>query len=82
MVIGMNVDDDRSGVYPFVKQMGMSYPVVFAASSTASEDYQVEGIPTFVFIDPQGRIVHVFEGFRADMIDAWEYDFQQVTAAH
>jgi thiol-disulfide isomerase/thioredoxin len=77
-VIGMNVDEDPSGVLPFVKQFQIPYPVVFAGASSASEEYAVEGIPTFIFIDAQGRIVQRFEGFRIEMVDAWEYEFQQL----
>jgi thiol-disulfide isomerase/thioredoxin len=79
-VIGMNVDEDPSGVFAFVKQFQMTYPVVLAGASSVSEDYVVEGIPTFVFIDAQGQIVQKFEGFNREMVDAWEYEFQQLSA--
>ena len=80
MVLGMNVDDDPSGVNAFVKQFHMTYPVLYAGGTSVSEAYQVEGIPSFIFIDPQGRIVKRYEGFRFDMVDAWEYEFQRLTA--
>jgi thiol-disulfide isomerase/thioredoxin len=76
VVLGLNMDDDPSGVYGFVKQFKMTYPVLFAGNSSVPSDYEVEGIPHFVFIDPDGRIVQVYSGFSYAMIDSWERDFQ------
>jgi thiol-disulfide isomerase/thioredoxin len=76
VVLGMNIDDDPSGVYPFVKHFKMTYPVLLAANSSVSSDYEVDGIPHFVFIDPQGRIVQIYQGFSPQMVDAWEEDLR------
>jgi thiol-disulfide isomerase/thioredoxin len=81
VVLGLNVDDDPSGVYPFVKQFQMTYPVLYAGGTPVSDAYQVEGIPTFIFIDPQGRVVRRFGGFRFDMVKDWEIEFQRLKAA-
>ena len=79
MVIGVNVDEDPSGVYPFVKHFKISYPVVHAGGTSVPEDYHVEGIPLFIFINKEGRIVKRFDGFRPDMAEDWEFEFQQLT---
>jgi thiol-disulfide isomerase/thioredoxin len=76
VVIGMNMDDDPSGVFSFVKKFKMTYPVVFAANSTAGADYELEGIPHFVFIDPAGNVVRIYQGFAPDMVGAWEEDLR------
>ena len=69
-------DDDPSGVYDFVKKFKMTYTVLFAANSSVPGDYEVEGIPHFVFIDPQGHVLRVYQGFSPDMVDAWEEDLK------
>jgi cytochrome c biogenesis protein CcmG/thiol:disulfide interchange protein DsbE len=74
MVLGLNMDDEPSGVYGFVKQFHMTYPVLFAGNSSVPNDYEVEGIPHFVFIDPQGHILRVYQGFSPDMVGGWEED--------
>jgi thiol-disulfide isomerase/thioredoxin len=76
VVIGMNIDDDPSGVFSFVKKFHMTYTVVFAGNSTAPSDYEVEGIPHFVSIDPAGNVVRIYQGFSPDMVGAWEEDLQ------
>jgi cytochrome c biogenesis protein CcmG/thiol:disulfide interchange protein DsbE len=77
MVLGLNTDEDRSGVYSFVKHFGMTYPVLYAGNGPVAESYGVEGIPTFIFIDKAGRITRRFEGFGLSMADAWEAELQR-----
>ncbi len=81
VVLGINVDEDPSGVYSFVKHFGITYPVVLAGNTPTPESYGVEGIPLFVFVDKNGQVVRRFEGFRPDMYEAWESEFQRMTAA-
>src|SRR5262249_59548523 len=76
VVLGLNIDDEPSGVYGFVKKFKMTYPVLLAGNTSVSSDYEVEGIPHFVFIDPQGRIQQVYQGFAPQMVDSWEEEFR------
>ncbi len=76
VVLGLNLDDEPSGVYGFVKKFKMTYPVLLAGSSSVSSDYEVEGIPHFVFIDPQGRVLRVYQGFAPDIVGSWEEDLK------
>lgn len=78
VVLGMNVDEDPSVVYPFVKRHQIHYPVVLAGASPISESYRVDGIPMFFMIDPQGRIVRRFEGVNEDMPQEWESELQRL----
>ncbi len=76
VVLGLNMDDDPSGVYGFVKKFKMTYPVLFAANTSVPSDYEVQGIPHFAFIDPNGHILRIYQGFSYEMVRAWEEDFQ------
>lgn len=78
VVLGVNIDDDPSNVYSFVKRMKMTYPVVFAGNTSVTSDYEVDGIPMFVFVDPLGRIVRRYQGFAPEVLEAWEEDFKQI----
>jgi cytochrome c biogenesis protein CcmG/thiol:disulfide interchange protein DsbE len=80
VVLGVNMDEDTSEVSDFVKRFKMTYPVLYGGGMPVSSDYQVEGIPHFVFIDLKGNVVQRFEGFSLQMPDAWEETFQQVMA--
>lgn len=78
VVLGLNIDDEPSVVYSFVKHFKMTYPVLFAGNSAAPGDYEVDGIPLFVFIDPEGRIYQRYQGFSMAMIGAWEDDLRHL----
>jgi thiol-disulfide isomerase/thioredoxin len=81
VVLGMNVDEDRSSVYPFVQRFQMTYPVLYAADSSMSDAFGVEGIPTFILLDAQGRIIRRYDGFSMDMPEAWAYELQRLSTA-
>jgi thiol-disulfide isomerase/thioredoxin len=81
VVLGVNMDEDPRDVYSFVKHFKMTYPVVYGASSTVPDTYQVSGLPTFIFIDAQGRITKRFEGFNPAMAEDWEREFRLLSAA-
>lgn len=80
VVLGINMDDDPSGVYSFVEKIGITYPVLYGGSSDIGSNYRVEGIPSFVFIDRKGQIVDRYDGFSAEMLPAWESTLQRILA--
>ena len=78
VVLGLNMDDEPSGVYGFVKQFKMTYPVLLAGNTSAGSDYEVDGIPNFVLIDPNGRIYRIYQGFSPTYIEQWEEDLKTI----
>ena len=77
-VVGIDMDDDPSDVYGFVKQYRMSYPVVLGANSPVAGNFGVEGLPTFVLIDPNGKVVQRIEGFSEDLVSMWEAELAKM----
>ncbi|MHB8579279.1 MAG: TlpA family protein disulfide reductase [Ignavibacteriaceae bacterium] len=56
-VIGISVDTDtKSNVVPFMKSIGINYPVVFANSEVVQSYGGIEAIPTSFIIDKKGNI--------------------------
>lgn len=56
-VIGISVDTDtKSKVVPFMKSMGINYPVVFANSEVVQSYGGIDAIPTSFIIDKKGNI--------------------------
>src|SRR5205823_5873308 len=54
IVLGINMDEDPSGVYAFVQQFHMTYPVLYAGASDVGSLYNIEGIPAFFLLDKKG----------------------------
>jgi thiol-disulfide isomerase/thioredoxin len=46
----------------FVKEMNITYPIVFCDASTAMMNYAVLGIPTLVLVDREGIVRHIQTG--------------------
>ena len=70
-VVGVNLDEDSSGVPDFVKENSMQYPILMGAESDVSELYQVRGIPTMYLIDKNGAIVRRWIGYDPKLQKEW-----------
>jgi thiol-disulfide isomerase/thioredoxin len=59
-LISVNVEPDQKDAEGFLKQTPVSFPVLFDAKSQVSGLYNVQVMPTSVFIDRKGnvRLVH------------------------
>ena len=59
-LLGVNVEPEQKDAETFLKQTPVSFPVLFDAKSQVSGLYNVQGMPTTIFIDRKGtvRLVH------------------------
>ena len=55
----------------------MTYPVPFRGQLIGPSDYEVDGIPHFVFIDANGQVVDRYQGLQRTDGRCWEDDFQK-----
>lgn len=64
--IGVSVDGTRnqSKLAPFIKSMGVSYPIVRDINSELMSELNVSAVPTLLIYDPSGELVHIHEGYR------------------
>ena len=60
-LLSVNVEPEQKDAENFLKQTPVTFPVVFDAKSKVSGLYNVQGMPTTVFIDRKGnvRLMHV-----------------------
>ncbi len=59
VVLGISLDTDtKKDVVPFMKNMGINYPVVYANSQVIQDYGNVEAIPTSFVINKNGKIVN------------------------
>jgi len=67
VVLGLNMNEDPSDVFPAVKKLKITYPVLFAGNSTVPQEYALEGLPLFVIVDGQGRVVQRYDGYSPEV---------------
>ena len=63
MVLGVSLDMDVSpqGLTTFVKDMKITYPVLIGTTDLA-EKYQVNGVPTTILINREGKAHTRYDG--------------------
>ena len=56
-ILAVNSGESQSQVNTFMKEYGLSFPVVLDSDSRVSQTYGIQGIPTTFLIDRQGKII-------------------------
>ncbi len=56
MVIAVNVEDPRERAVEFVKELGLTYPILMDDKKEVTKLYQVYGVPTSFIIDREGIV--------------------------
>jgi thiol-disulfide isomerase/thioredoxin len=64
--IGVSVDGPRnqSKVAPFIKSMGVTYPILRDINSELMSELNVTAVPTLLIYDSSGDLVHIHVGYR------------------
>jgi len=60
--VGVTFNDARDAARGLLERAGVSYPAAFDAKSDLAYDYGIRGMPTTVFIDPEGNLVEGKKG--------------------
>jgi thiol-disulfide isomerase/thioredoxin len=72
VVIGISLDDEtKEAVVPFMKKIGINYPVLYGTFEVTQQYGGVEGIPTTFVINRNGEIVDKHVGLvpKSEFID-------------
>lgn len=62
VIVGVDMEQSRSKVQTFAAARGLTYPVALDVQGSVSAAYNVHGLPTSVFIAPDGTIKAVRAG--------------------
>ncbi len=64
-VIGISCDGPRSvsKVSPLSKSLGIEYPILLDIDSEIKTDLNLSAFPTLIFVDTEGEIVWIHEGY-------------------
>lgn len=56
VVLGVNSQESREVIIPFVKEMGMTYPVLLDGTGRVTQTYRGPGLPMSLVLDREGVI--------------------------
>ena len=63
-LLGVNVEPDSAAATRWLNGVPVSFPVLFDTHNTVAERFGVEGMPSSVFVDREGRVRHVHRGYK------------------
>ena len=63
--IGINADSprNRSKVKPFVSSVGITYPVLLDSDQKLQSDFFINGFPTLLVLDGEGKVLFTHVGY-------------------
>lgn len=65
VLYGVNVEEDNTDAKKLIKELGVTFPILYDTESKASSLYNVDAMPTTVVIDKKGVIRYVNRGYKA-----------------
>lgn len=72
MVIGINTAEEshpKEKAQAFRQKHGLTYPILLDETGAVAKAYRVQGFPTNVIIDRQGRLRYIEPGFNAEAVN-------------
>ena len=63
-VLGVNVEEDSSKAKTLLKDIPVSFPILFDTQNTVSEQYKVSAMPSTVMIDRNGNMRYLHKGYK------------------
>jgi len=65
-IVGVNVDAKRADADKFLADVPANFRVAFDAQGDSPKRYQIKGMPSSVLVGPDGKVIKVHSGFRAE----------------
>lgn len=72
VVVGINVDHERSAANRFLEKYPARFPLVFDPEGVLAKKYQLQGMPSSVWLDREGNIAERHIGFREESKASYE----------
>lgn len=63
VLLGINVEEDNTDAKKMLKNLGISFPVLFDTGNKLSVQYNLDAMPTSVMIDKKGKIRYIDRGY-------------------
>ena len=77
-VFGVNVEQDRKMADKVLRDIPVSFPILFDDTNAVSELYGVDAMPATVLVDRNGVIRHMHRGYTPGMEALYEQQIRQL----
>jgi peroxiredoxin len=77
-LLGVNVEEDSSAADKVLKEIPVTFPVLYDKKNQVSENYQVRAMPSTVLIDRDGKVRYLHEGYQPGYEDAYQQQIREL----
>ncbi len=63
-LLGVNIDDDSNRAMTMIRELGVTFPVLFDERKEVSKMYDVGAMPVTVIVDRAGQVRYVHQGYK------------------
>lgn len=77
-ILGVNVEPDPSDANKILKDIPVSFPVLYDTESKVSQLYKVEAMPSTVLIDRNGNMRYLHLGYKPGYEDAYREQIKEL----
>lgn len=71
-VLGVNVESDTSKARKLLRDLPVSFPVVFDSDSVVSKQYDVVAMPSTVLVDRDGNMRYLHKGYKPGLESVYQ----------
>ncbi len=64
-MLGVNVEPDSAAAVAWLRNVPVTFPILFDTTSEVAGRFGVEGMPSSVLVDRQGQVRYVHRGYKA-----------------
>lgn len=77
-LLGINVEEDSAAADKVLKEIPVSFPVLYDNRNRVSESYQVRAMPSTVLIDRDGQVRYLHQGYKSGYEDAYQEQVREL----
>lgn len=70
-ILGVSVDDDSAEANKLLKEIPVSFPVLYDTESKVSELYSVQAMPSTIIVDRNGEMRYLHRGYKPGYEDEY-----------
>jgi peroxiredoxin len=64
MVLGVNVEENSDNAKSLLKDIHVTFPVLFDNKNTVSKLYNIKGMPSTILVDRDGNVRYLHMGYQ------------------
>jgi len=73
VILGVNTEQDSSKANAYLRDIKVSFPILYDTTSKVSKTYSVQAMPTTVIIDRNGKMRYLHAGYKS----GYENDYKK-----